>query len=322
MRFSVLGAATIGASLPEVALTAREVRRSLRAAVRTGATILVFLTGVGCAAVSPHATADGGGGGVDTSGPTVDAGVVTVPTIDAPLDHVGVPADPDAGVCQRELRAVVRDFRSGEKDGQPKHPDFENKVAVDPGIVAALLGSDLKPVYAGGTQGTTTTKANFDQWYRDVPGINITFEKTIPLSPDPARAGVWVYDSDAFYPLGNDEGWGNQYLDHNQDFTTEIHVSFPYKGGEVFTFRGDDDSVPVRERPPGRRSGRRSRRADGHGRSGCARRRAGPAGRQDVSDGHLPGRTPLLPVDLPHRDDVVLHQQHHRRVIRGRVVRH
>jgi fibro-slime domain-containing protein len=164
-----------------------------------------------------------------------------VPTIDAPLDHVGVPPDPDGGVCQRELRAVVRDFRSGEKDGQPKHPDFENKIATDPGIVATQLGSDLKPVYAGGTQGTTTTKENFDQWYRDVPGINITLEKTIPLSPDPARAGFWIYDSDAFYPLGNDEGWGNQYLDHNQDFTTEIHVSFPYKGGEVFTFRGDDD---------------------------------------------------------------------------------
>ena len=104
-----------------------------------------------------------------------------------------------------------------------------------------MLGQDQKPGYAGGTQGTTTTKENFDQWYRDVPGINITIEKSIPLTPDPARPGVWVFDSDAFYPLANDEGWGNQYLDHNQDFTTEIHISFPYKGGERFTFRGDDD---------------------------------------------------------------------------------
>ncbi len=209
--------------------------------MRTGATTLVLLAGLGCAGVSPHATDDGGAVGVDTAVPPLDVGVV-VPTIDAPLDRIGVPPDPaDGGMCQRDLRAVVRDFRSGEKDGQPKHPDFEGKVAIDPGIVATMLGADLKPVYAGGTQGTTTTKESFDQWYRDVPGVNITFEKTIPLSPDPARAGVWVYDSDAFYPLGNDEGWGNQYLDHNQDFTTEIHVSFPYKGGEVFTFRGDDD---------------------------------------------------------------------------------
>jgi len=220
-------------------LTVPDPGRRLRPAVRTDATIFVFLAGLGCAGVSPQSTGHTDGG-VDVPTPTTDVGV-TVPGIDAPLDHVGVPPDPDAGMCSRDLRVVVRDFRSGEKDGQPKHPDFEGKVAIDPGIVATMLGGDQKPVYAGGTQGTTTTKENFDQWYRDVPGINITFEKTIPLSPDPARAGVWVYDSDAFYPLSNDEGWGNQYLEHNQDFTTEIHVQFPYKGGEVFTFRGDDD---------------------------------------------------------------------------------
>ena len=161
---------------------------------------------------------------------------------DAARDLTLSPPASDADICERALRVVVRDFRSGEKDGQPKHPDFEaSKVAIDPGIVAATLGPDQKPVYAGGTQGTTTTKENFDQWYRDVPGINITLEKTIPLTADATRAGVWVFDSDAFYPLANDEGWGNQYLDHNQDFTTEIHVRFPYKGGERFTFRGDDD---------------------------------------------------------------------------------
>jgi fibro-slime domain-containing protein len=203
------------------------------------ATTALLLAGLGCAGVTPTASSPDGGGGGDTA---FDGGPI-VPVIDAARLDLAFESPPpgDGGMCTRELRVVVRDFRSGEKDGQPKHPDFEGKVAIDPGIVATLLGSDQKPVYAGGTQGTTTTKENFDQWYRDVPGVNITFEKTIPLSPDPARAGVWVFDSDAFYPLGNDEGWGNQYLDHNQDFTTEIHVSFPYMGGEKFTFRGDDD---------------------------------------------------------------------------------
>ena len=199
----------------------------------------VSLAGLGCAGVSAGASSGDGGGGVGGVDAGTDLGPI-VPVIDAAFDLTFVPPV-DGGVCQRELRVVVRDFRSGEKDGQPKHPDFEGKVAIDPGIVAAMLGQDQKPTYAGGTQATTTTKENFDQWYRDVPGINITFEKSIPLTPDPARPGVWVYDSDAFYPLANDEGWGNQYLDHNQDFTTEIHISFPYKGGEVFTFRGDDD---------------------------------------------------------------------------------
>jgi fibro-slime domain-containing protein len=203
--------------------------------------VVLALSLAGCAGVAPSASPskDAGGGG-DAGGIVSDAGP-NVPVIDAPRDVIFVPPD-DAGVCQRDLRAVVRDFRSGEKDGQPRHPDFEApKVAADPGIVTSMLGADQKPVYAGGTTGTTTTKENFDQWYRDVPGVNITFEKTIPLTADASRPGVWVYDSDAFYPLANDEGWGNQYLDHNQDFTTEIHVSFPYRGGERFTFRGDDD---------------------------------------------------------------------------------
>jgi fibro-slime domain-containing protein len=203
--------------------------------------VLLLLAGLGCAGVGAQPSGGGGAGGLGVDGGASDVGIV-LPVIDGARDlsfELGPPGD--AGVCQRDLRVVVRDFRSGEKDGQPKHPDFEGKVAIDPGIVAATLGADQKPVYAGGTQGTTTTKENFDQWYRDVPGINMTFEKTIPLTPDLARPGVWVFDSDAFYPLGNDEGWGNQYLDHNQDFTTEIHVSFPYKGGETFTFRGDDD---------------------------------------------------------------------------------
>jgi fibro-slime domain-containing protein len=210
-----------------------------RARATACAPMAVLLAGLGCAGVSAGASGNDGGGGAGGVDAGPDLGPI-LPVIDAAFDLTLVPPV-DGGTCQRELRVVVRDFRSGEKDGQPKHPDFEGKVAIDPGIVAAMLGQDQKPTYAGGTQGTTTTKENFDQWYRDVSGVNITFEKSIPLSPDPARPGVWVYDSDAFYPLANDEGWGNQYLDHNQDFTTEIHISFPYKGGEVFTFRGDDD---------------------------------------------------------------------------------
>ena len=217
---------------------ARGARRWASLAGSTSALLLAVLLAVlGCARVVPGRSTDAGAFDAASdfgSPPTVmDAAAETPPT--------QIPPSGDAGICQNELRVVVRDFRSGEKDGQPIHPDFEGKVAVDPGIVAPMLGTDSKPVYAGGTQGTTTTKENLDQWYRDVPGINMTFEKSIPLTPDATRPGVWVYDSDAFYPLGNDEGCGNQYLDHNQDFTTEIHLTFPYKGKESFTFRGDDD---------------------------------------------------------------------------------
>jgi fibro-slime domain-containing protein len=178
---------------------------------------------------------EGGGGGMTGFDALPDRPAVQ-------LDAFILPPSDAEVVCERELRAVVRDFRSGEKDGRPQWPDFATNVIMpDPGIVTAMLGAGMKPVYAGGTKGSTKGQAMFDQWYRDVDGVNIRFEKTIPLTPDPSRMGVFVYDSDAFYPLGNDEGFGNQYLPANHAFTTELHLRFVYKGGEEFTFRGDDD---------------------------------------------------------------------------------
>ncbi len=47
---------------------------------------------------------------------------------------------------------------------------------VDYGIVKEDLGDDGHPVYAHeGRSRATTGKANFDQWYRDVPGGHFTF---------------------------------------------------------------------------------------------------------------------------------------------------
>jgi fibro-slime domain-containing protein len=182
--------------------------------------MLVVAVGLGCAGVKAHDATGGGQSGAGAQGGSRGAG----------------------GNCSSDLRAAVRDFRSGEQNGQPKHPDFEYMVGDDRGIVATMLGPDSKPVYAGGPNGTFTTtgKANFDQWYRDVDGINIHIDVSIPLVQDATRPGVYLYDNDLFYPI-DDMGWGNQYLEHNQDFTVEIHFTFPYGGGEVFNFRGDDD---------------------------------------------------------------------------------
>jgi fibro-slime domain-containing protein len=51
---------------------------------------------------------------------------------------------------------------------------------------------------------------------------------------------VFVYDDQAFFPLDG-MAFGNEGNPHNFHFTSEIHTEFPYRGGEVFTFRGDDD---------------------------------------------------------------------------------
>ena len=184
------------------------------------ALVVVGLAASGCAGVKGSDDPGGGGGG----GRGVDpAGQVT---------------------CSQELRAVVRDFRGfTEVPSLPKHPDFEFMVGPQTaGSSSHMLGADQKPIYAPpGATAVTNGPDSFKQWYRDVDTVNIRFDMIkIPLTADPARQGVFVYDNDAFFPI-DDQGWGNQYQGHNFDFTTEIHFDFPYRGGEVFTFRGDDD---------------------------------------------------------------------------------
>jgi fibro-slime domain-containing protein len=58
-----------------------------------------------------------------------------------------------------------------------------------------------------------------------------------------------VFDMTDFFPLDDfntspedvQTGGEKDYGPHNFLFTTEIHTSFEYKKGQVFTFRGDDD---------------------------------------------------------------------------------
>lgn len=141
----------------------------------------------------------------------------------------------DAG-CTPNLTGIVRDF----SDRAPHaHPDFETFTGNgEKGIVEPLLGPDHKPVYASSsTTKYTTGKADFDQWYRDVPGINVSIPYTVVLT----NAGnVSRFDSQAFFPIDG-RGWGNEGRSHNFLFTFELHTEFRYTGGEVFTFTGDDD---------------------------------------------------------------------------------
>lgn len=130
------------------------------------------------------------------------------------------------------LTGTVRDFLD-------THPDFENGMASDPGIVKPLLGPDLKPVYAGQpTTLTTHGQAAFDQWYRDTPGTNLSAPLAITLTNN--GSGIYTYQNNAFFPIDN-QLLGNQGRNHNYHFTYEIQNVFTYRGGETFTFTGDDD---------------------------------------------------------------------------------
>jgi fibro-slime domain-containing protein len=139
------------------------------------------------------------------------------------------------GNCS-ELAVTWRDFSPST------HPDFEPDLDSDyayPGLVESQLGADGTPVYAAaGPTPHTAGPTEFAAWYHDTPGINLAFEGVLPL--DESSAGHFTYDSAAFFPLDG-MGFGNDGNEHNFHFTTEIHTTFEYQGGEVFTFTGDDD---------------------------------------------------------------------------------
>lgn len=182
-------------------------------------------TAVGGSNGAPSGTGGSAGGGISLPPPGGDG------------SGGGAPSPEQ---CTPAVVGLLRDFRAA-------HPNFEeddDRQGSEKGIVAPDLGSDRKPVFVGGNMRTVTNAADFDQWYRDVPDVNMTFEHTITFNV--GANGRAVYDSAAFFPLdgrgfGNEGGGGRQQQQHNFHFTFELHMQFRYRGGEVFTFRGDDD---------------------------------------------------------------------------------
>lgn len=183
--------------------------------------------------------------------------------------------------------AVIRDFKGKNQSGG--HADFESygNSYIRMGLVkgeldsegkpqiASLMGSDITADYKdskgqiilpsmydagkGDKKGTVAQKTSkmitssdgFAQWYRDVPGVNMT--KTVPIKlTRVAKTNRFVFDSatdpdykskGGFFPIngdlmGNTPGWSK-----NFSFTTEVNTEFTYKkgAGHTFKFTGDDD---------------------------------------------------------------------------------
>jgi fibro-slime domain-containing protein len=189
---------------------------------------------VACSGPVPVSSGEGGGSSGSGGGGTGGAIIGSIPQSSGPT---GV----DSNDCNN-LQVVFRDFRGWADSSGARHPDFEQGTNVpDVGIPNPKLGSDQKPEYGHGSDKTKTVQNadTFHQWYRDTEGVNKRIESTLPLSSG-SDANLKVFDSASFFPL-DDKGWGKQGQSHNYSFTTEIHTKFTYKGGETFTFRGDDD---------------------------------------------------------------------------------
>jgi fibro-slime domain-containing protein len=198
-------------------------------------------------------------------------------TSEKPLAEMTASTGQGASVtsCSSILFGVVRDFKMGNLDGG--HPDFQLPTPRDDlGLVQATLGDDGKPVYAHGDEKTATTsgQTNFNQWYNDVAGVNqayivalrfvpngtnvVSFAASASTTPttnpggggggrnrDAGAATTPAGTDSSYFPLDtlgfNDTARGDDGKDHNYSFTTEIHTTFKYNGGETFTFQGDDD---------------------------------------------------------------------------------
>ena len=85
------------------------------------------------------------------------------------------------------------------------------------------------------------TANTFQNWYNTAAGLNMEIPNELLLTETAVGSNSFVYDTNAFFPIDN-QGFGNTPGQaHNYHFTTEAHVTFEYKQGALFTFRGDDD---------------------------------------------------------------------------------
>jgi fibro-slime domain-containing protein len=143
------------------------------------------------------------------------------------------------------ITGTVRDFTFGATG----HPDFERSIGggLITNLVMPTLDAEGKPdLNTSLVQSSITSSATFDQWYRDVAGVNLSAPLTITLNDDGAAGdttagdGLYTYQNFSFFPIDG-QLFGNQSLGHNYHFTYEINTSFTYVPGQTFTFFGDDD---------------------------------------------------------------------------------
>ncbi|MHC4716621.1 MAG: fibro-slime domain-containing protein [Planctomycetota bacterium] len=182
------------------------------------------------------------------------------------------------------LVGVVRDFL-------PTHPDFDVVPPEGFGHymwnIATQLGDNSRPAYVGGgykvlTQahdaqgrpicwtlcdeeagdtpaeqdcpdtGTITSAETFDEWFRDIPGINMSTLVTLTgtMQEDGEYAGLYEVNIPQFYPI---DGMlqGNDTEEHNNYFTFTIAAEFTHdaSAGYVLMLKSDDDAYVFLQGP-------------------------------------------------------------------------
>ncbi|MDX2016510.1 MAG: fibro-slime domain-containing protein [Planctomycetota bacterium] len=141
--------------------------------------------------------------------------------------------------------------------GQTINTEFRDRLGrnINPAMFNATLGDVAGRLTAGGTGNGLTSFDSFRQWYRDVPGVNLSKNISLTLNRVP-NTNRYVFDSandepyrslGGFFPI-NGEMYGNSGTNSagkvsNFHFTTEVRTEFVYNRGtgQTFMFSGDDD---------------------------------------------------------------------------------
>lgn len=138
---------------------------------------------------------------------------------------------------------------SGYKQVSPWR-DAEGRSVISPKDYIASKQGDSSGSMSNSPGGALTGAEEFSQWFRDVPGVNLSKSVAITLKRTPG-SNIYTFDDSidpgykslgGFFPI-NGELFGNyKATGKNFHFTFEMETKFTYqKGtGQVFTFSGDD----------------------------------------------------------------------------------
>ncbi len=175
------------------------------------------------------------------------------------ISIVGISSAQDAA---KTMHFTVRDFSQAHPDfqyddlgseyntrtcngGVKPNTDFEEGLP-HTGMVEPMLDENRKPVYTG-----KCPNLHFDTWFTDgvgdpTRGAQNTYCVPLMLTRIPGKNTYQFSSGDqGFFPIddvpsaeANFDKEGNR---HNYHFTMEAHTHFLYRGGEEFSFTGDDD---------------------------------------------------------------------------------
>jgi fibro-slime domain-containing protein len=161
--------------------------------------------------------------------PVAAPGARSAANIAANLDIGGKPVYVGAG------KRVQKEWRDGSSNHNQiswcapicnSPPDEEGEFGIDDG-------------------GGISSAESFAQWFRDVPGVNMSALCNIELTKDHPEDpdDVWEFHAKNFYPI-DEQLFGNGSDPHNYCFTFELVCNFTYHAADdqFFWLKGDDDA--------------------------------------------------------------------------------